>query len=111
LTIQLGKPEYRLKVFKDAQQFTEQQLRKFLSGYHRDRREGQPHHVEVVVEKNTLLNIVEDICHKFYLPLTPLRGYGGPSLWERIENRFAESGKEKCVVIILSDHDPEGLTW
>jgi len=95
--------------FQNTQEFIQQDLQNFLCGYHRDRREGQPHHVEVVVEKNTLLNIVRDVCHKFYVPLTPLRGYGGPSLWERIESRYLDSGKDKCIVIILSDHDPEGL--
>jgi hypothetical protein len=95
--------------FQDISQFLRQQVSRFLTGYHRDRREGQVHHVEVVVEKMTLLGIVDDICRHFYLPLTPLKGYGGPSLWRRIEERYRESGKEKCIVIILSDHDPEGL--
>jgi hypothetical protein len=96
--------------FSSVREFMDQQVSGFLTGYHRDRQEGQPHHVEVVVEKNTLVNIVGDICDELYVPLTPLRGYGGPSVWERIESRYLESeATGKCIVIILSDHDPEGL--
>lgn len=97
--------------FSSVREFVDQNVSEFLVGYHRDRREGQSHHVECLVEKNTLLNVVEDICRKFYLPLTPLRGYGGPSVWERIESRWRAhpNPDAQCVVIILSDHDPEGL--
>jgi hypothetical protein len=90
-------------------EFVNHQVKNLLKGYHRDRQEGQPHHIELLAEKNTLLNIIRDIAKKFYVPLTPLRGYGGPSLWQRIQDRYNASGKDRCIVIILSDHDPEGL--
>ncbi len=96
--------------------FIERQVRYFLTGYKRDRMEDQPNHIELIVEKNTLLNIVSDIAEKFHIPITALRGYGGPSLWREIEERWrakvsnhAGPNPPKCILIIVSDHDPEGL--
>jgi hypothetical protein len=96
--------------------FIECEVRHFLTGYNRDRMEGQPNHIELIVEKNTLLNIVSDIAAKFHIPVTALRGYGGPSLWHEIEERWCNKVEDhagpndpKCILIIVSDHDPEGL--
>jgi hypothetical protein len=96
--------------------FIESEVEIFLTGYTRDRMEGQPNHIELIVEKNTLLNIVSDIAAKFHIPITALRGYGGPSLWREIEERWRDKvsnhagpNEPKCILIIVSDHDPEGL--
>jgi hypothetical protein len=96
--------------------FIECEVDGFLTGYTRDRMEGQPNHVQLIVEKNTLLNIVKDIAAKFHVPITALRGYGGPSLWREIELRWRDKVENhagpkppKCILIIVSDHDPEGL--
>jgi hypothetical protein len=84
-----------------------------LNDYRRQRLEGQPHHVEVLLEKNTLLPLVQDICENFHVPFTPLRGYGGPSVWREIEMRWRKKLESKpdakCCLIVISDHDPEGL--
>ncbi len=91
-------------------EFIQTNLLLFLDGYALDRQQGQAHHVEVLIEKNTLINVVEDICAQFHVPMTPLRGYGGPSIWKDIEDRFqAHEGAEDLVLIIVSDHDPEGF--
>jgi hypothetical protein len=96
-------------VFENAEEFIDHEMRNFLRGYRLDPQLGQTKHVKVVVEKNTLLNIVKDLCVEFGLNLTPLRGFGGPSVWKLIEERYQDSGKDRLLVIILSDHDPEGL--
>jgi ParB-like chromosome segregation protein Spo0J len=100
----------------DVAEFIEEEVGDFLTGYTLDRMEGQPDHVELIVEKNTLLNIVSDIAANFHIPVTALRGYGGPSLWREIEERWRYKVENhtgpnppKCVLIIVSDHDPEGL--
>lgn len=102
--------------FQNPNEFIGQQVDKFLEGFHRDRQEGQPNHIELIVEKNTLLNILRGTAKHFYVPLTAMRGYGGPSLWREIELRWRAkvesrtgSNKPKCILIIVSDHDPEGL--
>jgi ParB-like nuclease domain len=104
--------------YKNVNEFISSEVSNFLNPrrYGRIRQEGQPHHIEVVIEKNTLINVVEDICQKFRVPFTPLRGYGGPSVWHEIEERWREKVRNhtgpvppKCILILISDHDPEGL--
>lgn len=102
--------------FNSVHDFLEQELDDFLTGYHRNRQEGQPNHIELIVEKNTLLNVLRDISEQFYIPLTALRGYAGPSIWREIELRWRDKvenhpgpHRPKCILIIVSDHDPEGL--
>lgn len=100
----------------DVAEFIQEEVEGFLADYTLNRMEGQPNHVELIVEKNTLLNIVSDIGENFHIPVTALRGYGGPSLWREIEERFDDfvvdhggPNDPKCILIIVSDHDPEGL--
>lgn len=103
--------------FENPSSFVESEVKSFLTGYQRDRMEGQTNHIELIVEKNTLLNIVSDIAANFHVPITALRGYGGPSLWREIEERWritamsqiGNATATKCILIIVSDHDPEGL--
>lgn len=97
--------------FENTTEFIDRELDGFLQGYYRSRQEGQPNHVEVLIEKNTLVNVVSDICERFHVPFTPLRGYGGPSVWHEVEGRWLDHDSEdaKCILIIISDHDPEGL--
>jgi hypothetical protein len=101
----------------DVGEFVEDEVSGFLheQGFKRNRQEGQPNHVELIVEKNTLLNILTDVAADFHIPITAMRGYGGPSLWHEIEERWLERddmvgpNDPKCILIIVSDHDPEGL--
>lgn len=101
----------------DLGEFVDSQVAGFLhtERFRRNRQEGQPNHVELLVEKNTLLNVLSDIAADFHIPITALRGYGGPSLWHEIEQRWNDRddlvgpNDPKCILIIVSDHDPEGL--
>jgi hypothetical protein len=102
----------------DLAEFVEEEVNQFLheSKFTRNRQEGQPNHVELLVEKNTLLNILGDVAGDLHIPITATRGYGGPSLWHEIEERYSDKCSDhegpndpKLVLIIVSDHDPEGL--
>lgn len=104
--------------YQDLSEFIDAEVEGFMDSYRyrRHRLEGQPNHVEVLLEKNTLVNICQDICKNFGVAFTPLRGYGGPSVWHEIEERWREKVDThdgpidpKCILIIVSDHDPEGL--
>lgn len=99
--------------YEDLTEFVSSNVDQFLSPYRysRSRQEGQPNHIEVLIEKNTLINTVSDICDKFQVTYTSLRGYGGPSVWHEMEERFLDHENEdaKFILIVVSDHDPEGL--
>ena len=95
--------------FPGVREFIEQERQNFLRGYHLDKQQGQPAHIEVFIEKNTLLGIVRPVCRKYGVPLTSGRGFAGPSIWRKIADRFEASGKDAIVLIVASDFDPEGF--
>ena len=78
----------------------------FFANVHRD----QPQHVELIIEKNTLFpTLKKHVANKLRIPITSSRGFGSYPLSCKIRDRFKASGKEKLVVIFVTDHDPEGL--
>lgn len=95
--------------WENTTDFISQQSDRFLTGFYRNRREGQTRHVEVLLEKNTLLNIANPVCDRFDVPFTVNRGYGNPSVWAKIEKRWRDNGCKPFVLLSVSDHDPEGF--
>ena len=80
----------------------------FLKGYSRDLQQSQPNHIEVVGEKNTLKSILEPVTAEYLIPLTIGRGYCSLPPRSDMAERFEASGKERLVLLVLSDFDPEG---
>ncbi len=101
--------EYEFRTWDSSAQFIRDQTRGFLSGYQRHRLEGQRNHVELLIEKNTLLNIVKPVADRFMLPYSVNRGYGNPSLWRKMELRWKHSKARRFILLTISDHDPEGF--
>jgi hypothetical protein len=62
-------------------------MERFLLGYHRNKQFDQPAYLEVLVEKNTLLNITRSVCREYYVPMTSGRGFAGPSVRYKMANR------------------------
>jgi hypothetical protein len=81
----------------------------FLAGFHRDRQQDQPRHIEVFGEKNTLYRILQRACTEYYVPFSIGRGFCSIPVWRDMAKRFRASGKERMTLIIVSDYDPEGL--
>lgn len=95
--------------FDSLSQFVQQDVDRFLVGYHRDRQQDQTRHIEVFAEKNTLYRIVERACSEYYVPFDIGRGFCSIPVWRDMAKRFQRSGKERMTLIVISDHDPEGL--
>ena len=95
--------------FTSVTEFIEGEINNFLLGYHRDKQHSQPIHIEVLIEKNTLVNIVQPVCREYYVPMTSGRGFAGPSVWHKMSERFDDSEKERMALLIISDYDPEGF--
>ena len=95
--------------YDSVSSFIESEIGFFLTGYQRHRLEGQANHVELLIEKNTLLNIVRPVAEKFMIPYSVNRGYGNPSVWKKIEDRWRASGLKRFILLTISDHDPEGF--
>jgi hypothetical protein len=95
-------------VHRDQGLFFREQLDGFLKGYARDLMQSQPNHVEIVAEKLTVEIIVQDVARDYGIPITVGRGYSStPPRW-KMAQRFRASGKEKLILLIVSDFDPEG---
>jgi hypothetical protein len=92
----------------DREEFCREQLKDFLDGYVRDLLQSQPNQIEIIGEKNTIANIIQPVAARYGVPLTIGRGYCSLPPRKAMAERFLESGKEKLVLLALSDFDPEG---
>ncbi|MFO0813577.1 MAG: ParB N-terminal domain-containing protein [Gemmatales bacterium] len=88
--------------------FLKREVNGFLKNYHRDMMQSQPAHIEVIGEKMTIESIVKPVCMEFGIPLSIGRGYSSITLCHDVKQRFRESNKDKLIVLMLSDFDPEG---
>jgi len=88
--------------------FVAKEVKGLFAGYYRDLLQSQPNHVELLVEKNTIASDLRGIAAKYTIPMTSGRGYSSlPPRYSMLE-RFRASGREKLVIIVVSDFDPEG---
>jgi hypothetical protein len=88
--------------------FIREQVDGFLEGYYRDLQQSQPNHIEIVGEKNTIDNIIRPVAMEYCIPLTIGRGYSSLPPRYDMARRFRRSGKERLILLALSDFDPEG---
>jgi hypothetical protein len=88
--------------------FIRSHLYGFLRGYYRELQQSQPNHIEIVGEKNTIESIIRPVARDYSIPFSIARGYSSLPLRYAMANRFQDSGKEKLILLVLSDFDPEG---
>jgi hypothetical protein len=84
------------------------EVRDFLMGYSRDLLQSQPNHIEIVGEKNTIAPIIRPIAMEYCMPFTIGRGFASFSPRKMMADRFRSSGKQRLVVLMITDHDPDG---
>lgn len=95
-------------VHANASAFTAKQHETFLMGYGRDLLQSQPHHIEIIVEKRTKYQAACAVAARYTIPVTAGKGYASIAPRYQIAKRFQESGKEKLILIFLTDFDPDG---
>jgi hypothetical protein len=88
--------------------YLERELGDFLQGYWRDLQRSQPAHIEIIAEKMTVQSLVKQVAMRYCLPVTIGRGYSSIQPRHEMAERFRQSGKDKLMLLILSDHDPDG---
>lgn len=72
--------------------------------------EDQPERVEVWIEKDALVGVIEDVCHRYDVPHFSCRGYTSASeLWGAAQRLIGEGRGKHCVIFHLGDHDPSGI--
>jgi hypothetical protein len=102
------RPVVTWDVFANPRGFLRRELDEFLQGYWRDLLQSQPNHLEILGEKNTLGGVIRPVAMQYCLPLTLGRGYCSLPPRRDLAQRFAQSGKERLLLLVLSDYDPEG---
>lgn len=95
-------------VHNEPRTFVRQQVDEFLKGYYRDLMQSQPNHVEVLGEKNTVDPILRTVVGDYCIPMTTGRGYSSLPPRSAMAERYFASGKEKLILLIVSDFDPDG---
>lgn len=102
------RPVTEWSVYPSVEPFIKKQMDKFLQGYWRDYTKSQPHHIEIIGEKNTIHSIIKPVAMEFCIPVTIGRGYSSLEPRYKLFKRYDQSKKNKLVLLILSDHDPDG---
>jgi hypothetical protein len=70
--------------------------------------QSQPNHIEIIGEKNTIAPIIRPVAARYCIPMTIGRGYCSLRPRYDIAERFRKSGKDRLVLLMLSDFDPDG---
>ncbi len=102
------RPMVTWDVFRSVDLFIRREINGFMLNYWRDLMQSQPNHVEILGEKNTLSTIIRPVAAEYCIPMTLGRGYCSLRPRAKIVERFNASGKERLVLLILSDFDPDG---
>jgi len=102
------RPIVKWAVHRDPKTYFDQALPEFLGNYFRNLLQSQPHHIEVVGEKNTIEPIIRPVCSRYTVPFTIARGFCSLAPRHALVQRFVKSGKPRLVLIVLSDLDPDG---
>lgn len=102
------RPIHELQTYQNPADFVKDQTTDFLRGYARDLLRGQLNHIEILVEKNAIRKHVEQVADDYCVPVTTGRGYSSLTPRLQMVRRFIRSGKEKLILLILSDFDPDG---
>ncbi len=96
------------RAFSSPAEFFRQEVKSFLTGYWRDLLQSQPHHIDIVAEKLTVRTILEGVAREHTMPLTISRGMSSLPPKKAIHSRYRRSGKDKLILLVVSDLDPAG---
>lgn len=95
-------------IYDNPAPFLKREIEEFMVGYWRNLLQSQPNFVVLVGEKNTVEPILRPVAMDYTIPLIIGRGYSSIPPRYEIAQRFKKSGKERLVLLVASDHDPEG---
>jgi hypothetical protein len=97
-----------IETYQNHADYIKEETKDFLRHYARDLLRGQSHHIEILVEKNAIRKHVELVADEYCIPCTTSRGYASLTPRLKMVQRFKQSGKERLILLILSDFDPDG---
>ena len=102
------RPFTEYAVWPNARDYVRAMLDGLFDDYFRDLTQSQPNYIECLVEKNTILQMACRVTARYRIKTGSARGFNGIDLWHDLNERFKASGKERLILIVMSDFDPEG---
>jgi hypothetical protein len=102
------RPVTLFEAWPNVREYVSYEMENLFCGYWRDLLQSQPNHVECFVEKNTAYNQILPVIKKYQIPTTSGRGFNSIDPWHDLYERFLESGKDRLILITMTDWDPEG---
>ncbi len=88
--------------------FVSEEADGLLRGYWRNLMQSQSNHVEIIAEKLTVKTIIEKVAEEYCIPVTIGRGFCSIQPRYAMAQRFVRSKRDKLVVLVVSDLDPDG---
>ena len=81
-------------------------------GYSLDYWQWQDHAPLVLIEKDALIGVIENVCKELRLPYMGLHGFNSTSMNRVVSERLKQAIEQdrKPIVFHLGDHDPSGLS-
>jgi len=78
--------------------------------YRRDMWADLPFHVEVLVEKASMMNILYDVASEYGVQLNEASGFNSDTKWYEMVQRFKKAGAGKqSTLLMMTDYDTAGL--
>lgn len=102
------RPLTTFRPFSNVRQFVRHEVNSLFNGYWRNLLQSQPNHIECLCEKNTVYHMALSVTRRFQVPTSSGRGFNSIDPYYDLYQRYRQSGKERLIVITLTDFDPEG---
>ena len=79
--------------------------RSVMSGYRRNKWDGQPQRIEVCSEKGTIRGTLKPVLDRYEVPFRVMHGYASATA----VNQIVEDAWDETVALYVGDWDPSGL--
>jgi hypothetical protein len=103
--------EDRIRLPRSPNEFADlnQLMEAAFASYRLPRWRGQPHYVELWVEKDALSGVLAPLASEYHVTMMVNRGYSSQSAMYDSSKRFIDAdAPEGCILFYLGDHDPSG---
>lgn len=99
-----------LTCLEDAEEIAKEQVRLWMTSYHKNRWENQPYYPEVFIEKKALEGVFYKPCKRYGIALGACKGYPSLTFLHDAAIRFRAAAMDGKIPIILyfGDYDPSG---
>lgn len=94
----------------DKEQFLQDEIENFLTGYRRHLQQGQKNYIEIWIEKDALASIFQRIADPYCVPVCVCRGFASVSFLNDLKNRImtSQQDNQQPILLYFGDFDPSG---